>query len=178
MSPIAVSIVIALIAIAAAVYFILYAAGLFNYMGGKRSDPDAVSKEILIKKLLSLNDQNKPFQIEKGEETDLVAEWKFVDPKWYVLFNKNGLKSAYRSFLLLDEGRHSVRCFEELGSVSWTTGAGLVPSIHFQKKHFGGRILFQKSYGAGYGVKKQSSCEPGKVYEYKFDIDEIRTPII
>jgi hypothetical protein len=179
MAMVVVPIVIALIAVAAGVCFILYAAGFFNYLGGKKCDPTAVNKEILMKKLLDLNDQNKPYQIVKGEDTDLLAEWKFVDSKWYGLFNKNGLRSAYRARLLLDEARHSVRCFEELGSVSWTAGdGGLIPSIHFQKSHFGGRILFQNNWGVGYGGKQLSHPELGKVYEYKFDIDEIRGPIV
>jgi hypothetical protein len=173
------AIVVALMAVVAGIYFVLYSAGFFNYLGGKKSDPTAVSREILMKKLLDLNDQNKPYQIVKGEDTDLLAEWKFVESKWYGLFNKKGLRSPYRARLLLDEARHSVRCFEELGSVSWTAGVGgLIPSIHFQKSHFSGRILFQKSWGVGYGGKKLSPPELGKVYEYKFDIDEIRTHIV
>ena len=171
--------IIAFIAAAAGVYFALYAAGFFNYLGGKKRSPNAVNKKILVKKLLDHNDPSKPYQIVKGNDTDLLAEWKFVDAKWYGLFNKNGLKSAYRARLLLDEERHSVRCFEELGSVSWSVGVnGITPSVHFQKSKFGGRILFQKSWGVGYGGKQLSPLEAGKVYEYKFDIDEIRGPII
>ncbi len=171
--------IIALIAVGAGVYFALYAAGFFNYLGGKKCDPNAVSKEILEKKLLDHNDPSRPYQIVKGDDTDLLAEWKFVDAKWYGLFNKNGLKSAYRARLLLDEERHSVRCFEELGSVSWSAGVnGIIPSVHFQNSKFGGRILFQKSWGAGYGGKQLTPPEIGKVYEYKFNIDEIRGPII
>jgi len=56
--------------------------------------------------------------------------------------------------------------------------SGLTPSVRYSKSAFGGRILFQKSYGIGYGVKDPKTLEVGKVYEYKFDVNEIREPII
>jgi hypothetical protein len=160
-------------------FFALYALGFFHYLGGKKINPNAVDKKTLRGALLSLNDPAKPYHIIPGNETDLIAEWKIVDAAWFGIFNKNRLSKAYRAFLLLDEARHSVRCFETLGTVSWTVGAGgLTPSVHYSKSSFGGRILFQKSYGVGYGVKDPGSPEMGKVYEYKFDVDEIRGPII
>jgi len=89
----------------------LYAMGVGEYLGGKkRSDIPPVSKKELMEKLLALNDSFKPYQITRGEDTDLVAEWKLVDSSWYGIFNKSGLKEAYRAYLLLDEDRHAVRC--------------------------------------------------------------------
>ncbi len=162
-------------------FFALYALGFFQYLGGKKPSPHAVSKDTLYQNLLALNDPAKPYRIIPGDadNTDLVAEWKIVDASWYGIFSKSRLQKAYRSILMLDESRHSVRCFEILGSVAWTAGtAGLTPSVHYSKSHFGGRILFQKSYGVGYGIKDLKSLEAGKVYEYQFDVDEIRGPII
>jgi hypothetical protein len=174
-----IAVVVALIAAGAGVFFALYAAGFFNYLGGKKGSPNAVSKDVLAKKLLALNDQTKTYHIVKGEDSDLLAEWKIVDASWYGIFNKSGLKEAYRARLLLDETRHSVRCYEELGSVSWSAGAaGLIPGVHYQKTQFGGRVLFKKEWGVGYGGKQLAPLEVGKVYDYKFDIDEISAPII
>ncbi|EKD41067.1 MAG: hypothetical protein ACD_74C00066G0003, partial [uncultured bacterium] len=34
------------------------------------------------------------------------------------------------------------------------------------------------SYGVGYGIKDPRTLDAGKVYEYRFDVDEIRAPII
>lgn len=160
-------------------FFALYALGFFQYLGGKKPDPLAVSKKTMQQALLALNDPSKPFHIVPGEDTDLIAEWKIVDASWYGIFSKSRLSKCYRAQLLLDEERHSVRCFEILGSVSWTVGTrGLTPSLHYGKNSFSGRILFQKSYGTGYGIKDPKSLEIGKVYQYKFDVDEIRGPII
>jgi len=170
---------IAGIAAGGGVYFALLGAGFFQYMGGKKSSPTAVSKRALVSRLLALNDPAKPYHIVRREDTDIIAEWKFVDASWYGIFSKSRLKGAYRMNLLLDEVRRSVRCYEEYGSVSWTAGAsGLVPSVHYRKSFFGGRILYKKEFGKGYGIKEPGSFKFDKVYDYRFDIDDIRQPVI
>ncbi|MBM3175144.1 MAG: hypothetical protein FJZ93_05375 [Chloroflexi bacterium] len=163
---------------AAGLFFILYALGVFEYLGGKKRNPNAVSKETLVNKLLALNDPSKPYHIVKGEEADLVAEWKIVDASWYGIFSKNKLSEAYQALLLLDEARRSVRVFEEMNSVEWMAGSGgPVPRVHYRKSFARGRILFKKEWGVGYAIKDQKPFELGKVYEYKFDVDDIRGPI-
>jgi len=170
---------LALVAAGAGAYFMLRGLGFFQYMGGKKSSLTAVSKEALVNNLLALNDSAKPYHIIRGEDTDLIAEWKFVDASWYGVFSKSRLRGAYRMSLLVDEARRSVRCYEELGSVTWSAGVnGLIPRVHFQKSFFGGRILYKKEYGKGYGIKEPRSLKFGKVYDYKFDIDDIRQPVI
>jgi hypothetical protein len=158
----------------------LYALGFFQYLGGKKSSSNAVNKGTLCQKLLALNDPSNPYRILEGttEKTDLLAEWKIVDASWYGIFNKSHLRKVYRALLLLDESRHSVRCFEVVGTVSWTAGTGgPIPRVRYSKSAFGGRILFQKSYGVGYGIKDLKTLKIKKVYEYKFDVNEIRDPI-
>lgn len=163
-----------------ALYVMLYAMGYFQYLGGKkRSNIPPVSKQELIDKMLALNDHSKPYHIERGVDTDLVAEWKIVDAQWWGVFNKNGLTEAYRALLLADEDRHAVRCYEEFSKITWTAGlAGLVPAVSYTKSFFGGRILYSKEHAKGYGLKQQGSSEAGKVYDYTFDVNEIRGPII
>ena len=169
-----------LVAAIMGLYMMLYVMGFFQYLGGKKkSRLPSVSKQALIDKILALNDPSRPYRVVKGTNTDLTAEWKIADAEWYGIFNKNGLRQAYRAFLLVDEERHSVRCCEELGTVSWTVGLnGLVPTVSFRKAFFRGRILYKKEYAKGYGLKQLAPPEAGKVYDYKFDIDEIRGPII
>jgi hypothetical protein len=169
-----------LVAAGIAVYVMLYAMGFFQYLGGKKpSGTPPVSKSNLIDRLLALNDPSKPYHIVKGAETDLIAEWKIVDAEWYGVLNRNGLKQAYRALLLVDESRHSVRCCEELGSVSWTVGLkGPIPTASYARSFFRGRILYSKQYAKGYGLRQLAPPEPGKIYEYKFDVNEIRGPII
>ncbi|MEI6842188.1 MAG: hypothetical protein WCK53_13045, partial [Methanomicrobiales archaeon] len=176
MDPIVLSAVIAtIIALAAAgvgIYFAFNSMGYFQYLGGKKPGliPPA-GKNTLIAALTALNDNARPYQIVKGTESDLVAGWKIADATWYGTFNKNKLKTAYQAFLLVDEPRHSVRCYEEYRSITWSVGtAGLEPIVHYQKSFFGGRILFKKTYGVGYGFRTTDPRSAGKVYEYHFDI--------
>jgi len=174
-----IGLVIGLLGAGAGMYFMLYAAGFFNYLGGKKSRPDAVGRDVLYSRLLALNDPSRPYSIHGGEDVDLIAEWKIVDASWYGILSKSQLREAYRARLLLDEKRHSVRCYEELGSVSWTAGAeGLTPRVSYRNSFFGGRVLFKKEYAAGYGITDPATLEAGKVYEYKFDVDEIRGPVM
>jgi hypothetical protein len=173
-----VGLLIGLIGAGVGIYFALYAAGFFQYLGGKKASASAVSKDELTQRLLALNAPSRPYHIAKGEDTDLVVEWNIVNANWYGIFSKNRLSETYRASLLLDEGRHSVRCYEEMGRIEWSAGTrGLVPHVHYQKNTFGGRVLYKKEWGKGYGIKQLSPMEAGEVYDYNFDINEIRDPI-
>ncbi|MEM2882455.1 MAG: hypothetical protein QXU06_00900 [Candidatus Bathyarchaeia archaeon] len=169
-----------LAAAGAGLYAMLRALGFFQYLGGRRPPPiSPVSKRELEDRLLSLNDPSKPYRISRGEGTDLVAEWKIADSEWWGIFNKSGLKYAYRASLLLDEGRRSVRCYEQLDRIAWTAGLeGIRPHIAYRRSFFRGMILHKRERAKGYGIKRLGPPEAGKVYEYAFDIDEIRGPII
>lgn len=165
----------ALIGIAAMVY----ALGYFEYLGGKKKFTNtAVSKERLKQKLLALNSPELPYQIKPARETDLFVEWKIVDATWYAIFSKERLSKTYRAYLLLDESRKAARYCEETGSVRWLVGAdgSLNPVAAFQKTYFRGRILFQKSWEVQYGIKEDGTF--GKIYEYKFDVNRVRDPIV
>jgi hypothetical protein len=161
------------------IFFALYALGFFQYLGGKRLGSIApVARDLLFGRLLALNDRSKPYRLYQGLDTDLVAEWKFVDAKWYGILSKSGLKQSYRAMIFLDTERHTARCFEQSGSVRWSAGVGgMEPSLHYSSSRFGGRILFKKSRGVGYGFKDLKSGSLGKVYDYSFDINDIRDPI-
>jgi len=170
---------VGLIGAGVGLYFMLYALGYFQYLGGKRrSNIPPVSRQELIDKILALNDPLKPYRIVKGTDTDLIAEWKIVDAEWYGIFSKSGLKEAYMARLLVDESRHAVRCYEELHGITWTAALPLTPRIHYRRSFFGGRILYKKEHAKGYGIKQLKTLEAGKVYDYKFDVNEIRGPII
>jgi hypothetical protein len=179
MAVVIIGLLAGLIGAGVGIFFALYGLGFFNYMGGKKCRPDAVSAAILEQKILSLNDASKPYHIIKGDTSDLVAEWKIADANWWGILNKNHFNKSYRAYLQIDESRHSVRCFEQLGSVTWSAGmAGMTPMVNYNKSQFSGRILYQKEYAVQYGITDISQPQPGKVYEYKFDVDEIRKPII
>lgn len=119
-------------------------------------------------RLLALNAPDRPFAVQDGEESDLVAEWKIVDAAWWGIFAKAGLKKTYRLFLRLDEEKHEVRALEEEGSVAWEAGA---PAVSYSRQMFRGIILRRYERGVAYGLD-------GKIYDYRFDPREIKGPVI
>lgn len=168
---------VALVAVIGAVWAMVWGMGWFEYLGGRKKSRTAafLNKDELKQKLLALNSPELPYRLEAGKESDLYLVWNIVAANWYGLFSKERLKETYRAFIVLDENRRSVRYYEELGRVEWSAGAqGLVPRVAYESSFFKGRILFQWSWGAGYGIKSDGT--PGKVYEYKFDIRKLRDP--
>jgi hypothetical protein len=157
----------------------IYALGYFEYLGGKKkSNILPIGKGALKKKLLALNSPDLPYVIKPDPETDLFVEWKIVDATWYAVFAKERLAKTYRAYLLLDESRKAARYCKETGTIQWMVGTGgsLNPVATFQKAFFRGRILFQKSWEVQYGIKENGTL--GKVYEYKFDVNRVRDPIV
>jgi hypothetical protein len=151
----------------------IYALGFFEYMGGKKQ-PKAVSisKQKLLEQILHLNSPELSYQIVPSEKTDLEIFWKIVDAEWQGIFAREKISKTYRAYMVLDEPRHTLRYWEALANVEWVAGA---PRIHYRNEFFRGRILYQKSYGVQYSIKKDKTL--GKVYEYSFDINSIRGPI-
>ena len=85
-----------------------------------------LSKEELLTKLLDLNNEDLPFNVEKDSDVDLLAQWKIVDASWYEIFAKANLEKVHKLQLSLDEIKSTVRVLEESYSVSWRAG---VPAL-------------------------------------------------
>ncbi|MCL4435681.1 MAG: hypothetical protein M1503_00760 [Thaumarchaeota archaeon] len=145
--------------------------------GSKTSAAPPASKEELKLKLLALNSPNLPYEIKPVEETDLLVEWKIVDAHWYQIISKERLSETYRAYILLDDDKKEARYFEEMGTVSWSAGVNerLNPQVEYKKTAFRGRNIYNKSWGAAYGIKDDLAI--GKIYEYSFDVKTVREPI-
>ena len=134
-----------------------------------------VSKDALVAKIKALSTDKTPFVVGPSDESDLLVQLNIVDAKWYEIFAKAGLTKTYRIFLLLDDAAHEVRALEEMGELSWKEG---VPSVSFSAEFFRGRTLGQKEFGTAYAFKDKSPGSFGKVYEYRFDVNDVKGPLI
>lgn len=157
---------------------ILYAAGIVE-SPSTRLYPEVkpVDKEELTRRLLALNNPNLPWEIVGGEKVDLMARWKLADAKWWEILKRAGLKIYYLGKMKLDEKHKRVLYNEELGELEWAVGLSDTP-VRFRYSKFRGRILFSKRKAVAYAFKSLYPPDWGKVYEFDFDVNLIRGPII
>jgi hypothetical protein len=134
-----------------------------------------LGKEVLIEKLIAVNHEKLPFRIQAGEDVDLVAEWKIVDASWYEIFAGAKMEKSHKILINLDEAEQTARVLEESYSVQWKAG---IPSISMKVEKFQGRTLGSKSFGTGYAFKGVDPLSFGQVYQYRFDVSEMKNPII
>jgi hypothetical protein len=145
--------------------------GLF----GKKPDKNtpALSVDEVKQRLLGLNRESAPYRIMEGssEGTDLIAEWKIVDAKWYEIFAKANLTKVFRIYLKFDPAKHEVRAKDEEYTVQWRAG---VPSLSVSVQKFQGQMT-SVEFGTAYAFTEQLA--PGQVYNYRFNTGEIKKPI-
>ncbi len=134
-----------------------------------------VAKGELTTKIAALSGEKTPFSVKPSDESDLIVELKIADAKWYEIFAKASLTKTYRIYLLLDDASKEVRALEETGEVTWKAG---VPSVSFSAEMFRGRTIAQKEFGTAYAFKDKSPGSFGKVYEYSFDANDVKRPLI
>lgn len=152
--------------------------GLMDSLRGiKRPDPGVspVSKNELKEKIIGLGGKKIPFKITESDKTDILVELKVVDAEWYEIFAKAGLEKTYQIYLLMDDNKSEVRALEKIGEVSWKKG---VPTISFSKSSFQGRTIAYKEFGTSYAFKEPKPSSFGKIYEYSFDVNDVKNPLI
>lgn len=147
--------------------------------GVKRPEENvtAVSRAELEQRLLGLNHEQVPFVVGPGpgDAGDLQAEWRIVDASWYEIFAKAGLEKSHKIHLGIDDGKHEVRALEEAWEVEWRAG---VPNMRLSMQKQQGRTLGSKSFGRGYAFKGVNPLSFGEVYDYRFDVSEMKDPIV
>ena len=154
--------------------------GLLNKLKGIREPEPGVqpiSENDLKQKLLGLNDDRIPFSIESGsgdEEADVVAEWKIVDAEWYEIFAKASLEKSHTLLLGLSDEDKEVRVLEVSRDVEWRAG---VPTLSASIETFKGRTVVSKEYEAVWAWKSVNPLDYDQVYEYSFDVSDMKDPI-
>ena len=151
--------------------------GLLDRLKGVKRPPEdapVLARSEVEQRLLALAGDRVPFSVRPGREADLEAEWRIVDAQWYEIFAKASLAKSLKIHLVLDESKHEVRALEESWDVSWRAG---VPELQLSAETFKGRTLGSKSFGTGYAFTGVDPLDWGQVYEYRFDVSEMKDPI-
>jgi hypothetical protein len=141
-----------------------------------------LSSEELRMKLLSLNDEKLPFAV-TGDSKDadsLVAMWKIADEKWIELFASRGLRIQYELRLKILKERRVVLAQDNFRRFEYAGGVGRRGvKFTWQFSFFKGISLFQYERGLQYGVVyKNGELKIDYAYDYKFDMAEVKNPII
>ena len=151
--------------------------GLFDFLTGSKK-PAKGSTAIPVGDLraafLALNRDSVPWQVRDGaaEGCDLVAEWRLVDARWYEIFAKAGLTKVEKVLMKFDATKVEVRAVDQSWTVEWRAG---VPSLSLQAAAFRGQKK-EMSFGAAWAFKEEDLTY-GKVYQYRFNSGELKTPL-
>lgn len=138
----------------------------------------ATSSAELATRLESINALDVPFRIERGEgRGEFFATWRYADAKWIDHARVHGLRQTFRIRLVLDESARVVRATDYTAAYDWSAGAD------------GGRIAWQASLGIvffqteqrrvyGLQLDKRGRFTPELSYSYKFNLQEMKSPLI
>jgi hypothetical protein len=152
--------------------------GLFDRLKGVKRPEEGtpvLPADEVERRLLALAGDQVPFTVRPGSAANLEVEWKIVDAQWYEIFAKARLEKSHKIHLALDEAAREVRALEEAWDVSWRAG---VPELSLSVERFQGRTLGSKSFGTGYAFTGANPLDWGQVYRYRFDVSEMKDPII
>lgn len=178
-SPLLMAILMGLAAIAAIAVMVLFIRLLIRRLAARpAADAPMLTQAALVVRLLALNDPGRPWIVRRGPEADLVVEWKYADASWWGVLGKAGAGRAYRLRLYFDEARHRCGVLDELGTVDWSAGLLSAPRVHFERSFFRGIQLANVERGVAYGFGTPIGGGAGKVLDYKFDISEVKQPVI
>ena len=151
--------------------------GLFDRLKGVKRPEEgtpALDRAEVERRLLALSTDQVPFTVQPGAESDLDVEWRIVDAQWYEIFAKAGLEKSHKLLLALDESEHEVRVLEQAWEVSWRAGT---PELQLSAEKFQGRTFGSKSFGTAYAYTGVNPLDWGQVYQYRFDVSEMKDPV-
>jgi len=129
-------------------------------------------------KLLMLGASSRIFTIRPGTDCDLYLERNIVDAKYYGVASKESLKKQYSAKIWLVEEERTVKYREIIEEESRSIDVLPGPKLSGQKSFFKGKALFKKEVGFAVGFKKPADPSSfGKVYQYNFDVKQVREPL-
>lgn len=137
-----------------------------------------VSEGELVSRLMAINGLDVPFTISKGSApNELIADWRYADAKWIDLAHAHGMRKTFRIRLTLDEAARTVRATDYTAEYDWSAGSN---STSIQWKAEKGVVFFQKEQQRVFGLQLDNAghLKPVASYTYKFDLNEMKSPII
>ncbi len=138
----------------------------------------AVSARDLEMRLLSINDLDVPFAITQGATpNEFIADWRYADAKWVDHARAHGLRRTFRIRITLDESARTVRATDYMASFDWSVGRS---GAGMEWKTGTGIVFFQmeKQSIIGLQLDEQGRFKPEVMYTYRFNLSEMKSPLI
>jgi hypothetical protein len=136
-----------------------------------RAEGEPLPEEALRAQIRSINDYDVPVMVEE-RKNHLVATWKYVDATWWELLAKAGLTKVYELHMQFDETKHLVTLIDVSKSVAWRAGP---TEVRLRGGFFRG-VMLAYEVGKQWGIRE--NFQLGKIYDYKFQPQEIKNPIM
>ncbi len=136
------------------------------------------SAPTLAARLEAINALDVPFRIERGERpNEFFATWRYADAKWVDHARAHGLRRTFRIQLTFDEAAHTVRATDYVAGYDWSAGAD---GARIQWNAALGIVFFQTEQRRVFGLQldEQGRFKPELSYAYKFNLQEMKSPLI
>lgn len=145
----------------------------------KRESPANGSE--LITRLSTIEEAGGPVRVARTHlDDELLVEWRYDSGTWVSLMAAGGVTLVRRIRLRVDEKRHRILARDEQSSVSWEVGAdGSAVATNFSWKVIRGIVFLHYEGAAQFGLTLDSGMPRfGEHYSFKFDVRELRAPVI
>lgn len=130
-----------------------------------------VTEADLRQQILEINYHDLPIVAkEKGKK--IIVTWKYQDAKWWEVMSKHGATQSFELIIKLDAARHRATLIDVSRSLRWGIGPA---KVRFGFSFFRG-VNFGYSVGTAWGIKENFTL--GKIYDYKFNSEEIHNPVM
>ena len=136
-----------------------------------KGEGQAISKAQLQQKLEELKTFDAPVML-KPKRRGYVFTWRYVDAKWWEVFQKAGLTELYELHVRLNERKHEAILTESTRKVNWGVG---VEGVHLGWSGFRG-VVSEWERGEAWGIRENFA--PGKLYDYTFTPALVTNPVI
>jgi hypothetical protein len=156
------------------VFFRLSAwAASFPAPAGVASAPATTLRE----RLLDVGRAEVPFTVKPGNRPDeLIAEWRYADATWFDLMRAHRMTQMIRYRLRLDETDRTVRVLEYRAAFDASAGIGGA-TLNYRVQR--GITFFEIERYTVLGLQiKDGRVTPDLSYSWRFDVDELRNPLI
>ena len=132
----------------------------------------------LVARLMAINALDVPFTISQGASPhEFIADWRYADAKWIDLASAHGMSKTFRIRLTLDDAAHIVRATDYIAGFDWSAGRG---GANIAWSAATGIVFFQKEQQRVFSLQidDQGRLKPELSYSYKFDLQEMKSPLV